>query len=46
MSSECHQLQDDYDNKRLNGSLGSMETRQTCEDDGLFSSYKCIPGQT
>lgn len=42
----CTQVQDDYDQRRANGTLGSMETRQTCDDDGFFTSYKCIPGQT
>ncbi|KAJ8925937.1 hypothetical protein NQ315_009789 [Exocentrus adspersus] len=46
MNTACHLLQDDYDTRRLDGTLGSLETRQTCEDDGTFSSYKCIPGQT
>ncbi|XP_066153580.1 uncharacterized protein [Euwallacea fornicatus] len=42
----CVGEQQIYDQRRANGSLGSMEVRPTCDDNGKYSPYKCIPGQT
>ncbi|XP_066249035.1 thyroglobulin-like [Euwallacea similis] len=46
MSEGCVGEQTIYDQRRANGFLGSMEVRPTCDDDGNYSPYKCIPGQT
>ncbi|XP_060529378.1 uncharacterized protein LOC132703876 [Cylas formicarius] len=46
MTTDCTLQQLDYDERRQNGSLGTMEVRAKCDEDGLFDSFKCIPGQT
>nr|ACP18834.1 unknown [Chrysomela tremula] len=47
MSTPCMLSQDDYDYRKKYGpSIGSMEDRQECTDEGEFVSYRCIPGQT
>lgn len=46
MSTPCAQAQQDYDTRREKGYLGTMESRMTCDDDGLYATYKCIPGQS
>ncbi|CAG9764145.1 unnamed protein product [Ceutorhynchus assimilis] len=45
MNSPCASAQQIYDNKRELGYLGSMEARPSCDDDGFYSAYRCIPGQ-
>ncbi|GAB0093350.1 Thyroglobulin type-1 domain-containing protein [Sergentomyia squamirostris] len=34
-----------YDTGRLDGSLGHLMQRASCDDDGGYSPIKCIPGQ-
>ncbi|KAJ8934603.1 hypothetical protein NQ318_002947 [Aromia moschata] len=46
MEAACLKVQDSYDERRANGTLGAMESRQECDDEGLFAPYRCIPGQT
>ncbi|XP_056638366.1 uncharacterized protein LOC130446258 [Diorhabda sublineata] len=46
MITTCTQRQDDFDNKKANGTLGTMEVRQECDSEGEFVTYNCIPGQT
>ncbi|CAH1991359.1 unnamed protein product [Acanthoscelides obtectus] len=46
MITDCTKRQDDYDERRMSGTLGSMELRQECDGEGFFESYKCIPGQS
>ncbi|XP_019868554.1 uncharacterized protein LOC109597338 [Aethina tumida] len=46
MDTKCFKSIKDYDERKLNGSLGSMEMRPSCDGRGFYAPYKCIPGQT
>ncbi|KAF7270579.1 hypothetical protein GWI33_016470 [Rhynchophorus ferrugineus] len=45
LSSPCMDSQLDFDIRKKDGTLGQMETREICDEDGLYGPYKCIPGQ-
>lgn len=46
VDTKCFKSIKDYDERKLNGSLGSMEMRPSCDGRGFYAPYKCIPGQT
>ncbi|VEN38843.1 unnamed protein product [Callosobruchus maculatus] len=46
MVTDCTKKQDEYDERRSKGTLGSMELRPECDEEGYFASYRCIPGQS
>ncbi|KAL1502172.1 hypothetical protein ABEB36_007356 [Hypothenemus hampei] len=46
MSTECALKQQNYDKRREDGYLGTMEIRANCDEDGFYDTYKCTPGQT
>lgn len=45
VNTTCTLAQDAFDEKKLDGTLGYMEVRPTCDRNGLFSTFKCIPGE-
>ncbi|XP_030750657.1 uncharacterized protein LOC115878327 [Sitophilus oryzae] len=45
MTTTCMNEQKSYDGRKKNGTLGQMETKPSCDEDGLYSAYKCIPGE-
>ncbi|KAG5899875.1 hypothetical protein JTB14_012338 [Gonioctena quinquepunctata] len=46
MSTTCTKKQMSFDERRAKGTLGRMEVRQSCDNDGFFVPYNCIPGQS
>lgn len=34
-----------FDEKKLNGSLGHLELRPSCDEIGDYKPYVCIPGE-
>lgn len=45
VNTTCTAAQDEYDSKRIAGTLGYMEYRPSCDRNGLFEPYYCIPGE-
>ncbi|XP_023030264.2 uncharacterized protein [Leptinotarsa decemlineata] len=46
MDTYCVKNQTSFDERKKKGTLGNMEVRKKCDDDGQFLSYNCIPGQS
>ncbi|XP_059481310.1 thyroglobulin-like [Neocloeon triangulifer] len=44
MNTECHTKQDEYDEKKENGTLGHLMQWPVCDDRGQFATVTCIPG--
>ncbi|XP_046647985.1 uncharacterized protein LOC124338009 [Daphnia pulicaria] len=44
MNTKCFEAQDEYEVRKLSGSLGMYETRPRCDDNGDFIARKCQPG--
>jgi hypothetical protein len=40
----CFEAQEEYEVRKLNGSLGLYETRPRCDENGDFVARKCQPG--
>lgn len=45
MDTPCTKGQKLYDEKRSKGTLGHLEVRPTCDRNGLYDPYTCIPGE-
>lgn len=45
MNTECTKAQNEYDRKEHAGTVGHLEIRPECDDDGNFMPFSCIPGQ-
>lgn len=43
---ECAKALADYEKRKAEGNIGTMEERPNCDDDGFYKSYKCNRGQT
>ncbi len=44
VKTKCFEAQNEYEIRKLNGSLGMYETRPRCDDSGDFIARKCQPG--
>lgn len=44
-TSKCHKKQIEFDKNKLKGTIGHLQQRPSCDDDGDFSPVVCIPGQ-
>ena len=44
VSTPCFQAQEEYEVRKLDGSLGMYETRPRCDENGDFVARKCQPG--
>ncbi|XP_068893390.1 thyroglobulin-like [Tenebrio molitor] len=45
-NTKCTRARAEYDNRKVDGTLGTMQVRPNCDDDGFYKPYKCLPGQT
>ncbi|CAD0206626.1 unnamed protein product [Chrysodeixis includens] len=46
MKTDCHDAQDDYDKREVNGEIGALEHRPHCDDKGRFATFYCVPAHT
>lgn len=42
---ECFKQQIAFDIAKENGTVGKLEQRPVCDDEGFFKPLKCIPGE-
>ncbi|CAH0551995.1 unnamed protein product [Brassicogethes aeneus] len=45
MKTSCYEKQANFDARKKEGTIGTLEVRPNCDGQGFYETYQCIPGQ-